>query len=323
MKNEAIKLSASHSGGAKKIFSKYGLYFAFIALIIILAIASPTFLTSQNMLNVLRQYTTIGVIAVGMTFVVISGGIDLSVGSVLALSACIATSYATTLAVFPLWVAILMGTLVGLACGAFNGLFIAKLRVAPFIATLATMTMARGLALVYTDGRPVINITQEYTNIGGGSVGVIPIPIIIFLVVILIGIFLLNFSKFGRYVFAIGGNEQAAKVSGISVTGVKFACYAITGVCAAIGGIVLSSRVMTGQPNAGSGYELDSIAAVVVGGSSLAGGVGSIIGTVVGVLIIGFLTNGLELLNVSSYYQQVVKGIIILVAVLLDRKRPA
>ena len=201
----------------------------------------------------------------------------------------------------------------------FSGLFIAKLGVPEFIATLATMTIARGLCYVYTDGRPITGFRDDYKVIGKGSVGIIPIPVIIFLVIIAVGIVLLNLSKFGRHVLAVGGNEKAAIVSGIHVAGVKFSCYVLSGITSAIAGIILSSRIQTGQPVAGEGYELDAITAVVIGGASLSGGSGSIIGTVVGMLVIGVMTNGLDLLNVSSYYQEVIKGIIILIAVLSDR----
>ena len=291
---------------AKKLFSKYGIYVAFVALFVVLAVASPTFLTSQNLINVLRQVSVNGILAVGMTFVVLTGGIDLSVGSMLALSAVVATSFATTECGFPLPMAIFMGVLVGAGCGAFNGLFVAKFKVAPFIVTLAMTTIARGLALIITDGRPVINLTQDYTAIGNGSAGPIPYPVIILIAVLVVGIFLLHFTKYGRHVYAVGGNENSAIVSGINAAGVKFSTY-----------------VMTGQPAAGEGYELDAIAAAVIGGTSLSGGVGTMAGTIIGMFILGFLSNGLDLLNVSSYWQQVVKGAIIIAAVLMDRKKAA
>ncbi len=309
---------------AKKIFSKYGILFAFIVLFIILSIASPVFLSAQNIINILRQISVNGVMAVGMTFVVMTGGIDLSVGSVLALSACLATSVATEDVNVPIIVAILVGLLVGSACGAFNGFFVAKMNVAPFIVTLAMTTIARGAAMVYTNGSPVIRLKLGYTEIGNGAVaGKLPYPIIFLVVVIVIGAFLLHFTKYGRHVFAVGGNETAAKASGINVGLVKFSVYMIMGFLAGLAGIILSSRVMTGQPAAGNGYELDAIAAAVIGGASLSGGIGSIGGTVIGMLIIGILSNGLDLLNVSSYWQQIVKGAIILAAVLMDRKKTA
>lgn len=300
-------------------FYRYGIYIAFLILVVVLAITSPSFLTLQNILNVLRQSSIIGIIAIGMTFVIIKGGIDLSVGSILGFSAVVATSFAHP-GEYPLIVPILMGLLVGLGCGLVNGLIIAKWNVAPFIVTLGMLTAARGMTLVYTDGKPIINLSDAYNFIGSGYFLGLPIAVIVFIFVILIGIFLLNFTKFGRHVFAVGGNEQAARLSGVGIFQVKIAVYAIAGLASGMAGILLSSRVMTGSPILGQGYELDAIAAVVIGGTSLAGGRGSIIGTVIGVLIISIMNNGLDLLNVSSYYQQIIKGAIIVLAVLLDRK---
>jgi ribose/xylose/arabinose/galactoside ABC-type transport system permease subunit len=305
----------------KKLFSKYALYIAFIVLVVFLSFSSPVFLTSKNLINVLRQISVIGIISIGMTFVIITGGIDLSVGSLVAITSVVATSFATQETNYPLIVAIVIGLLVGLVFGVFTGFFVAKMNVPPFIATLATMTIARGFAMVYSGGRNIINVKETYSFIGKGSVGGLPVPVIIFVTVILIGIFLLRFSKFGRHVYAVGGNENAAIVSGISAAKVKFTCYVISGLTSAIAAIVLSARIRTGQPAGGLGYELDAITAVAIGGTSLSGGVGSIFGTVIGMLIIGVMTNGLDLLNVSSYYQQVIKGVIILVAVLSDRKK--
>lgn len=304
-----------------KILGKYGIYVALVLMVVVLAIITPSFFNTQNFINVLRQISIKAVMAIGVTIVIMTGGIDLSVGSVLALSAVIATSFATSDNPHPLAVSLLLGILVGLVCGAVNGLCVAWLKVAAFIATLAMTTAARGLAMIYTNGRPVINILPEYTNIGNGFVGAIPIPIIVMVIVIIIAVYLMEFTKYGRYIRAVGGNEQAALVSGINVKLIKFSAYAIAGVTCAIAGILLSARTMTGQPASGEGYELDAIAAAVIGGASLSGGVGTISGTVVGMLILGVLTNGLDMLGVSSYYQQVIKGVIIVAAVLLDRKK--
>lgn len=312
-----------NTAGVGKFVSKYALYIAFVVLLIFLSFSSPAFLTSKNLINVLRQVSVIGIISIGMTFVIITGGIDLSVGSLVAITAVIATSFATEETQYPLTVAICIGLLVGLAFGVFSGFFIAKMKVPPFITTLATMTIARGFAMVYSGGRNIINIKDSYAFIGKGSVGILPIPVLIFILVVLIGFFLLKFTKFGRHVYAVGGNEKAAIVSGINAAKVKFMCYVISGLTSAIAAIVLSARIQTGQPAGGVGYELDAITAVAIGGTSLSGGVGGILGTVVGMLIIGVMTNGLDLLNVSSYYQQIIKGVIILVAVLSDRKKTA
>jgi len=297
------------------------MYVAFSILIIILAVISDAFLTSTNIINVLRQISVIGIMAVGMTFVIATGGIDLSVGAVMALSGVISTSLMRGDSTVPVFAAVLCGILVGVACGGFSGFFISKLEVPEFIATLATMTITRGVCYVYTDGRPITGFSADYKIIGTGLLGPIPIPVIIYFVTILLGVFLLNFSKFGRHVLAVGGNEKASIVSGISAAGVKFCCYIISGVTSAAAGIVLAARTQTGQPVAGEGFELDAITAVVIGGASLSGGSGSVLGSVMGMLIIGVMTNGLDLLNVSSYYQKVIKGVIILVAVLSDRAK--
>jgi inositol transport system permease protein len=314
-----MRTATNHGQPARVLFSKYGIYFAFVLLAGILAVASPAFRTLANFENILQQISVNGIMAIGMTLVIITAGIDLSVGSVLALSAVVATSFAHPhdhLLVVP----IAVGILVGLACGAVSGFLIAKKRLAPFIVTLGMMTVARGLALVYTGGRPVINLSDTYDAIGGGAIGDVPFPALIFFAVVLLGIFILHFTRFGRHVYAVGGNELAAKVSGVNTDRVLIGVYALTGAFAGVAGIVLSSRVMSGSPAAGAGYELDAIAAVVIGGTSLSGGVGSIGGTIVGVLIIGVMNNGLDLLNVSSYWQQIVKGLIIVLAVLLDKK---
>lgn len=303
---------------ASAFLAKFGIYFAFVLLVGIMAAVSPSFRTLGNTENILEQVSVNGIMAVGMTLVIITAGIDLSVGSVLALSAVVATSFAHPGA-HPLIVPVLMGVLAGLVCGVVNGVLIAKKRLAPFIVTLGMMTIARGAALEYTNGRPVIDLSDAYNEIGG-KIGNIPFSAIIFFVVVLLGIFILHYTRFGRYVYAVGGNELAAKVSGINTDRILIAVYALTGALAGVAGIVLSSRVTSGQPATGAGSELDAIAAVVIGGTSLNGGVGSMAGTIAGILIIGVMNNGLDLLNVSSYWQQIIKGVIIVLAVLLDRK---
>jgi len=305
--------------GLAAFLSRYGIYCAFLLLAGLLSVFSPPFSTLSNVENILQQTSVNGIIAVGMTLVIISGGIDLSAGSVLALSAVMAASFAHPGAHL-LVVPVSLGVLVGVTSGTLNGLLIAKRRLAPFIVTLGMMTAARGLALVYTNGRPVINLSDSYNRIGGGSAGDIPFAALVFLGVVLVGAFILHYTRFGRHVFAVGGNELAAKVSGINTERVLVGVYALAGALSGLAGIVLSSRVMSGSPATGQGYELDAIAAVVIGGTSLSGGVGSIGGTIAGVFIIGVMNNGLDLLNVSSYWQQIAKGLIIILAVLLDRK---
>ena len=304
---------------AKNYLSKYGILIALCVICIILSIATPYFFTAQNLIIVLRQVSINGILAIGVTFVIIAGGIDLSLGSVIALTGVIAASFAHP-DTYPLIVPLLLALLCGVAIGAINGLTITIGKVAPFIVTLGMMTIARGLALVLSNGRPVTNLSPSFNFIGGGDWLHIPVPILLFVLVILISSVILKYTRIGRYVYAVGGNENAARASGIRVSRVKLFAYIMCSGLAALAGIVLASRITTGQPNAGIAYELDAIAAVVIGGTSLLGGRGSVMGTVIGVLIIGVINNGLDLLNVSSYYQQIIKGIIIVGAVLLDRK---
>lgn len=303
-----------------RFISQYGTLLAFVFLIVIITLLTPQFLRLANIINILRQTSVNGIIAVGMTFVIITGGIDLSVGSLLALTSVVACSFAHP-GDYPLVVPLAIGLVVGLAGGFLNGFIIARKSIAPFIVTLGMMTIARGFALVYTNGRPVINLNDNFNNIGGGYLLGVPVPVIIFGFIALLGGCILKYTRLGRYTYAIGGNEESARISGINTKKIVMVVYAIAGSLAGVAGIVLSSRVMSGSPAIGFGYELDAIAAVVIGGTSLSGGIGSIRGTVLGVLIIGVMNNGLDLLNVSSYWQQVAKGIIIIVAVLLDHKK--
>ncbi len=308
-----------NSPGIAKYFKKYGIFIALLFICIILTIATPNFLTLQNMVMVLRQTSINGILAIGVTFVIISGGIDLSLGSVVALTGVAAASFAHP-GTHGLIVPLLVGILIGLGIGVINGLIITKGKVAAFIVTLGMMTIARGLALVVSDGRPVSNLSDSFNFIGGGEFLNIPIPILLFGCVIVVSSIILKYTKTGRYIYAVGGNENAAKASGINVHSIKMFTYIICSGLAGLAGIVLASRITTGQPNAGVAYELDAIAAVVIGGTSLSGGAGKIIGTVVGALIIGVINNGLDLLNITSYSQQIIKGLIIIGAVLLDRK---
>lgn len=303
------------------VLGKYGVYIALLVLFITLSIASSSFLTVTNLFNILKQNSVYGILAVGMTFVIVTGGIDLSVGAIVAMAACFAASLAQDGTSTPILVAILVGLLIGVACGAFSGFFIAFANIPAFIATLATCTMARGIVYVFTDGRPVTGVSDAYKYIGRASWGVVPVAVVLYVVFLLVGTFLLKYTKYGRHVFAVGGNKQAATVSGINVKRVEFLVYVISGFCAAFAGLLLSSRIQTGQPAGGNGYELDAITAAVIGGASLSGGKGSVFGSFIGILVVGILTNGLDLLNVSSYYQQIIKGAIILLAVLADRKK--
>ena len=303
------------------ILGKYGVYIALLVLIVVMTIASPSFLNITNIFNILKQNAVYGVLAVGMTFVIVTGGIDLSVGSIVAITACFATKLAQDGTTLPVGVAMLVGLLVGLACGVFSGFFIAYTGVPAFIATLATQQIARGIVYVFTDGRPITGVSDSYKYIGSASWGVIPVMVVIYVAFLVVGTFLLKYSKYGRHVYAVGGNKRAALVSGINVKRTEFLVYVICGICAAVGGLMLSSRVQTGQPAGGEGYEMEAITAAVIGGASLSGGKGTIFGSFIGLLVVAILTNGLDLLNVSSYYQEIIKGAIILLAVLADRIR--
>ena len=285
-------------------------------------------MTSTNLWNVLRQISVNVCISVGMTLVVLMAGIDLSVGSVLGLSAAVCAGVlknGLTFESLDLFVgftvlgAILTAMLIGMALGLFNGWVITKFAIPPFVATLAMLTIARGLTMLYTEGIPISNLGPKFEFIGSGWILGIPVPVWISLIMVLIVVFLTNKTTFGRYIYAIGGNEKAAFLSGISINKIKLAVYGIAGMMAAVGGILVTSRLNSAQPNAGMSYELDSIAAVVIGGTSLSGGVGTVTGTVIGAIIIGVLNNGLVLLDVSPFWQQVVKGIVILLAVIIDK----
>ncbi|MBA2871241.1 ribose transport system permease protein [Anoxybacillus calidus] len=300
---------------------KLGPLIGFLLLCIVLSVLSDNFLTVDNWLNILRQVSINALIAFGMTFVILTGGIDLSVGSVLALSSAITAGMMAN--GMEGWTAIIIGLLAGFLMGALNGAIITKGRVAPFIATLATMTIFRGATLVYTDGRPITGFSDDilFQMMGRGYFLGIPVPVVFMMVIYIVLYFVLKKTTFGRHTYAIGGNEEASRLSGIRVDRLKVWIYSLTGGLAALAGMILTSRLNSAQPTAGTSYELDAIAAVVLGGTSLSGGRGWIFGTLVGALIIGVLNNGLNLLNVSSFYQQVIKGAVILLAVILDRRK--
>jgi inositol transport system permease protein len=314
----------------EQLFKKYGIFIIFIGMVVLMSILSPAFLKVGNLLNVIRQISVIGLIACGVTMIIITTGIDLSSGSVLALAAVVAASFAQksdwaarmypSIDV-PVIVPILLGLLVGGLCGLICGAIIAKTKIPPFISTLGMMIVARGAALIYSNGRPISSLKDSYNFIGQGKILGIPLPIIILAVVAIITHVLLTNTKFGKYVYAIGGNENAAVVSGINVDKYKIMIYTYAGILSGLSGIVLSSRISSGQPGLGISYELDAIASAVIGGTSLNGGIGKISGTIIGALIIGVLNNGLDLLNVSAYWQQIVKGMIIVGAVILDERK--
>jgi len=286
--------------GKGAVLRSFALVFVIIAIIIIMSFASPVFMTSKNIINIIRQISINGIIAVGMTFVILTGGIDLSVGSVVAITSVIC-GYLLEQGTH--WfLACLAAILISLIFGAFNGVMIAYVGFQPFIVTLATVTVGSGIALVFSDGKPFTIKNESFLAIGQGYVGSIPIPIIILLFVVAIGIIVLKTTTFGRYVFAIGGNKNAAKLSGVRTRRVELMVYVISALCASIVGLILSARISSGQPTAGDGYELDAIAATAIGGTSMSGGVGSLTGTVFGFVILGLVTNSMNLLNINSFY---------------------
>lgn len=299
------------------IYRKYGIFIVLVFMCIISSFLSPIFLTKQNIINVIRQISITTIIACGETLLIIAGLIDLGPGSVVALAGCISVDIA--LKSGSLGLGVLAGIVVGGITGLINGAVITKYKLPPFIVTLAMMTAARGGALLYTNGLPIINI-GEYAAIGQGSIGIIPIPVIILAVTVIITWIILNYTKFGVYLYAIGGNEEAAIASGIRVKKMKVIVYLIAGLFTGVAGIVLMARLNSGLPNAGQAYEFDAITAVIIGGTSFNGGIGGVSGTLIGALIIGVLNNMLNLMNVQSYVQQILKGIIIVLAVILDMK---
>ncbi len=303
----------------KKLLIKYKSLFGLILLIIVMSfLSSRFFLKVSNLLNVFTQVSVNAVIAMGMTFVILTGGIDLSVGSILAISGAVAAMIMKDTG--NIFLAISGALVVGMIIGYINGIIIAKGKLQAFIATLATMTIFRGVTYVFTKGIPISGLDQSFMAIGNEKVLGIPWPIIIMLGIFLITAYVLNQTKFGRYIYAIGGNEDSARLSGISTHRAKTIVYMISGLMAAVSGIIVTSRIGSAGATAGEGYELDAIAAVVIGGTSLSGGEGSIGGTIIGALIIGILNNGLNLMNVNPFYQSIIKGSVILIAVLFDKR---
>jgi ribose transport system permease protein len=285
-------------------------------LCIALWMATPHFATVSNLVNVVQQSTIIGVIAVGMTFVIITGGIDLSVGSIVALAGITFGTLVQANLAWPLAAAAAL--VVGTSCGAMNGALITIGRLPPFIATLGMMSVARGSALMLSDGRPISGYSSGFRTLATGSLAGIPLPVIIMLVLYGAAHFVLTRVTLGRYTYAIGGNEEATALSGVNVHRYKTVVYCISGFVSALASLLLVARLDSAQPIAGMSYELDAIAAVVIGGSSLLGGSGSVVGTLIGALIMSVLRNGLNLLGVSSYLQQVAIGTVIVVAVVVD-----
>lgn len=298
---------------------KYKSILALIILCIIVSIISPTFLQVSNLRNLFTQISVNAVISLGMTFVILTGGIDLSVGSIVAIAG--AVSAVTIKNTGSISLGILAALFSGILVGFINGIIVSKGRIQAFIATLATQTVFRGVTYVFTGGNPISGLGDSFIKLTNSRILGIPVPVIITIIVFVICAYVLTQTRYGRYVYAVGGNEDSSRLSGINVNNVKTWVYIISGAAAAIAGIIVTSRIGSAAPTAGSGYELDAIAAIVIGGTNLVGGEGTILGTIIGVLIIGVLNNGLNLMDVSAFYQTIVKGLVILLAVLIDKKK--
>lgn len=302
----------------KANISKYKSLIGLVLLCIVITIVTPNFLSVSNITNVFTQVSVNAIIAIGMTFVILTGGIDLSVGSTLAISGAVGASIVKSTG--NVFLAIIVAAVIGIAVGLINGLLVSKGKLQAFIVTLATMTIFRGATLVFTDGTPISKLPEAFVKIGNGKLGFMPIPVIITIIIAIIAVYALSQTRFGRYLYALGGNEDASRLSVINTDKIKTLVYVVSGFASAIAGVIITSRIGSASPNAGTGFELDAIAAVVIGGTSLAGGEGTITGTLIGALIIGVLNNGLNLMNVSPFYQSILKGLVILIAVLLDKK---
>lgn len=303
-------------------WDRIGILMVLIVLVLLMAAIAPNFNRVDNLLNIARAISINAILAAGMTVVILTGGIDLSVGSTIAVSGVVAVIAA--IAGVPAPVAVLLGMGVGALCGLVNGWLTAYLALAPFIVTLGTMTFLRGLAYTITNGQPIVSSGLNFRDLGNGYVGPIPVPVIVMVVVYAVVWFVLERTRYGRHVYAVGGNAEAAKLAGVRVKRVITSVYVLAGACAGLAGVIFSARVISAQPTAGTGYELDAIAAVVLGGTSLAGGRGRIVGTLIGSVILGVLSTGLILLNVQFFTQLLIKGVVIILAVAIDslKQRP-
>jgi ribose/xylose/arabinose/galactoside ABC-type transport system permease subunit len=311
MKEQRIKHTA------KKVFTRFNIFIIIIGFIIVVSILNPAFLTLTNLTNLLIQATVISIISFGMTYVIISGGIDLSVGSIVAFAGMVLGM--ALRANFPLILAILLCLLIGGICGFVNGILVSIGKVPPFVATLGMMSMARGLSLLIVGGRSISGFKRSFLFIANGEIIGIPLPILIMVIAFLAAMVILRLTIWGQYIYAIGGNIQAARLAGIRVGHYLTGAYVVSGLFAGLASTILTARLDSAQPVVGTLYELDSIAAAVIGGASLMGGKGSMEGTIVGSLALALLKNGLSIVNVSSYIQQILIGVIVVMAVLIDR----
>lgn len=311
-----------------KHLAKFQSLIALLLMVVVMSLLSDKFLTTENGWNILRQISVNLCLSIGMTLIILSGGIDLSVGAILAFSGAVAAGVLKrgvplpmfdALLQFTAWGAVVSGVMVGFALGWFNGFVITRFRLPPFVATLGMFSIARGLTMLWTGGFPITGLGAGFGFIGTGLLIGVPMPVWISAVLVVVFFILTRKTRFGRQLYAVGGNERAALLTGLRVDRIKTWVYALGGALAGVAGLLVTARLDSAQPNAGLGYELDSIAAVVIGGTSLSGGRGSVLGTVLGCLIIGVLNNGLFLLNVSPFWQQIIKGCVILIAVAIDK----
>lgn len=303
----------------KNFIAKYGSLIALVLMVVIISLIKPRFVSFINLRNMFRLASINGLLAVGMTFVCLTGGIDLSVGAVMGCAGMYSAYFAQESMGQPAIVAVLVGVAMGLVIGIFNGVCVAYLKVPAFVGTLGSMSIAKSLTYLLTDAKPIPKLSEAFKFIGGGMIGgVLPIPIIIFAIILAVCFLLLYKTRYGRYVFAVGGNANAARVSGINTKRIIASVYVLSGVLSALAGVITSARVTSGVTNTGEGYETDAIAMVVIGGTSLAGGKGRLWGTIVGIMLMICLTNGLDMLGVGAYYQMMVKGFVVILAVMLD-----
>lgn len=301
----------------KSKINEYAIYVVLVLLFLFFSIASPSFINANNLINVVRQISMLGIASVGMTFALLVGGIDLSIGSQMSMVAVIC-SIMMTKGNINLWLAAILCIILTSAVGFFNGIIISKIKMPPLIVTLSTMIIIEGVAFIISKGIPIFGFPQGFSILGQGYIGIIPIPVIIMIVILIIGAIILNKTYIGRYFYSIGGNEEASRLSGIDVDKIKCLAYTLSGLFAGIAGVILLSRTNSGQPTMGKGFEFDVLTAVVLGGVSVNGGVGKISNVISGILIIGVLNNGLVLMGMNTYVQSVIKGVVLLIAVAFD-----
>jgi len=302
----------------RQFIQGWGLFIVFTVICAIFATLSPIFLKTTNLINIVRQVSVIGTAAVGMAILMISGGIDLSVGSQIAFSGLVVAIMMNQINL-PIWMAVAIALLASIVIGYINSFLVTKAKIPPLIATLGMMNALRGLGYVITGGYPIYDFPKNFIMLGKGYIGPIPIPVIIMLVVFIFGYILMRKTPLGRYLYSLGGNEEATRLSGIDIAKSRFIAYSICALLTSLAGLILLARINSAQPSVGSGYEMDVITAVVLGGVSISGGEGKIPNVLLGVLIIGVISNGLILLNVHDYYQMVIKGLTLLLAVAIDK----